>query len=112
MSESPWPTIHVERLALLDDLRPLRPEQWEARSLCTDWTVRQAFGHMIATGGLAGQRASSVTQPAMTVLFADCILAEPGQPYGWHGAKPAGSVAAMDGHVEARTAVTVTNMLW
>jgi prepilin-type N-terminal cleavage/methylation domain-containing protein len=64
------------------------------------------------TGGVAGQRASSVTQPALTVLFADCILTSPGEPYGWHGPKPAGSVAAMDGHVEARTAVTVTNMLW
>ena len=49
MSESPWPTIHAERLALLDDLRMLTPEQWGARSLCADWNVRQAFGHMIAT---------------------------------------------------------------
>lgn len=49
MSESPWPTIEIERLSLLDDLRPLRPEQWSARSLCADWSVRQAFGHMIAT---------------------------------------------------------------
>jgi uncharacterized protein (TIGR03083 family) len=49
MSESPWPTIHAERLALLDDLRDLSPEQWSARSLCADWDVRQAFGHMIAT---------------------------------------------------------------
>jgi uncharacterized protein (TIGR03083 family) len=49
MSESPWPTIEVERLALIDDLRPLRPEQWQVPSLCADWNLRQAFGHMIAT---------------------------------------------------------------
>ena len=49
MSESPWPTIEIERLALLDDLRSVRPEQWEMRSLCADWDLRQAFGHMIAT---------------------------------------------------------------
>jgi uncharacterized protein (TIGR03083 family) len=49
MSESPWPTIEIERLALLDDLRSVRPEQWETRSLCADWDLRQAFGHMIAT---------------------------------------------------------------
>ena len=49
MSESPWPTIEIERLALLDDLRSVRPKQWEMRSLCADWDLRQAFGHMIAT---------------------------------------------------------------
>ena len=64
------------------------------------------------TGGLDSQRAASVSQPALTVLFADCIVAEPAEPYGWHGLKPAGNVAAMDGHIEACTAVTVTNMLW
>jgi prepilin-type N-terminal cleavage/methylation domain-containing protein len=64
------------------------------------------------TGGLDGQRATGVTQPALTVLFADCILALPAEPYGWHGLKPAGNVAAMDGHAEARTALSVTNMIW
>jgi hypothetical protein len=64
------------------------------------------------TGGLAGQRATGVAQPTLTVLFADCILALPTEPYGWHRTKPAGNVAAMDGHTEARTAVTVTNMIW
>jgi uncharacterized protein (TIGR03083 family) len=49
MSESPWPTIHAERLALLDDLTRLTPEQWGTRSLCNDWDVRQAFGHIVAT---------------------------------------------------------------
>ena len=37
-----------------------------------------------ATGGLDGQRATAVTQPTRTVLFADCILALPTEPYGWH----------------------------
>jgi prepilin-type N-terminal cleavage/methylation domain-containing protein len=64
------------------------------------------------TGGLDSQRATSVTQPARTVLFADCIVAEPSEPHGWHAIKPAGNVAAMDGHVERQTAITVTNMIW
>jgi prepilin-type N-terminal cleavage/methylation domain-containing protein len=64
------------------------------------------------TGGLDSRRATSVTEPARTVLFADCILAEPSEPYGWHAIKPAGNVAAMDGHVEHQTAITVTNMFW
>jgi prepilin-type N-terminal cleavage/methylation domain-containing protein len=63
-------------------------------------------------GGLDSVRSASVSQPALTVLFADCIVAEPTEPYGWHGPKPAGNVAAVDGHIEARTAVTVTNMVW
>jgi prepilin-type N-terminal cleavage/methylation domain-containing protein/prepilin-type processing-associated H-X9-DG protein len=64
------------------------------------------------TGGLDSRRATSVTQPARTVLFADCILALASEPYGWHAIKPAGNVAALDGHVERQTAITVTNMLW
>jgi prepilin-type N-terminal cleavage/methylation domain-containing protein len=64
------------------------------------------------TGGLDGRRATGVTQPAQTVLFADCILAEASEPYGWHALKPAGSMAALDGHVERQTAITVTNMIW
>jgi prepilin-type N-terminal cleavage/methylation domain-containing protein/prepilin-type processing-associated H-X9-DG protein len=64
------------------------------------------------TGGLDSQRATSISQPTRTVLFADCIVAEPSEPYGWHANKPAGNVAALDGHVERQTAITVTNMLW
>ena len=63
-------------------------------------------------GGLDSVRAATVIQPAQTVLFADCILAEPSEPYGWHGPKPAGNVATVDGHVEPHTAINVTNLLW
>jgi uncharacterized protein (TIGR03083 family) len=44
-----WPAIHVERQALLADLENLSDEQWPTRSLCTQWTVKQVFGHLIAT---------------------------------------------------------------
>ncbi len=59
MADSPWPTIHAERTALLDDLRGLTPEQWSTPSLCRGWTVEDAFGHIIATarktpGGFVG----------------------------------------------------------
>jgi len=64
------------------------------------------------TGGLDGERATAMTQPARTVLFADCILALPTEPYGWHATKPAGNVAALDGHIEPHTAINVTNMFW
>jgi prepilin-type N-terminal cleavage/methylation domain-containing protein/prepilin-type processing-associated H-X9-DG protein len=64
------------------------------------------------TGGLDSVRASTVSQPVQTVLFADCILALPGDSRGWHAQKPTGNVAALDGHVERQTAVTVTNLNW
>jgi uncharacterized protein (TIGR03083 family) len=46
---SPWPLIHAERQALAGDLAALSAEQWAAPSLCSGWTVRDVFGHMIAT---------------------------------------------------------------
>src|ERR1035437_534510 len=64
------------------------------------------------TGGPDAQRATGVVQPPRTVLFADCILALPSEPFGWPRPKPAGNMAAMDGHVESQTALTVTNMIW
>ncbi len=65
------------------------------------------------TGGLDSQRAASVTQPARTALFADCILAAPGDTHGWHGTEPAGNVMVFDGHNEPHTLLNVTNnLIW
>lgn len=44
-----WPAIHVERQALLDDVAALSDEQWRTPSLCAGWTVKQVFGHVVAT---------------------------------------------------------------
>jgi uncharacterized protein (TIGR03083 family) len=46
---SPWPLIHAERAALISDLKQLTADQWNAPSLCADWTVWQMLGHMTAT---------------------------------------------------------------
>ncbi|GAA1232689.1 maleylpyruvate isomerase family mycothiol-dependent enzyme [Kitasatospora nipponensis] len=45
----PWPLIHAERRALLDDVRQLAPEQWTVFSLCAGRTVRDTLAHMTAT---------------------------------------------------------------
>ena len=67
----------------------------------------------MTSGGLDSQRATSISQPARTALFADCILAAPGDSHGWHGPKPAGNVMAMDGHNEPHTILNVTNnLIW
>ena len=46
---SPWPLIHAERDALIADLGTITDQQWATPSLCADWTVRDALGHMIST---------------------------------------------------------------
>jgi uncharacterized protein (TIGR03083 family) len=39
--------IAAERLALADTLSELSPAQWETRSLCGEWTVRDVAAHLI-----------------------------------------------------------------
>lgn len=90
------------------DSGSLRVSDWVGNSYLFNCAGLPPF----VTGGLAGIRATSVSQPSRTVLFADSILALPNEPAGWHRAKPAGNVAAVDGHVEFHTALTVTNLVW
>lgn len=47
-----WNVVATERGALAADLAGLDESQWEARSLCEDWTVRRVVGHMTATASL------------------------------------------------------------
>jgi uncharacterized protein (TIGR03083 family) len=49
VSDSPWPLIHAERRALLNDLRGLPASSWSTPSLCSEWTVLDALGHIVAT---------------------------------------------------------------
>ena len=49
MASSPWPVIHQERAALVDDLSGLSETQWRTPSLCAEWTVHELLGHMVAT---------------------------------------------------------------
>src|SRR4051812_19090521 len=46
---SPWPVIHAERAALAHDLSGLSEEQWRTPSLCAEWSVHEALGHLTAT---------------------------------------------------------------
>ncbi len=41
-----WTLIAAERRALADDLADLADADWEARSLCTDWTIRDVVAHL------------------------------------------------------------------
>ena len=64
-------------------------------------------------GGIVARRASTITRPAATVLFGDGVLPFPNNPTGWHRSRPpGGNVALVDGHVEAHTTTSVTNLIW
>jgi uncharacterized protein (TIGR03083 family) len=56
MASNTWPTIHAERIALVNDLRGLTAEQWATPSLCAGWTVRDALAHMTATAKMTPGR--------------------------------------------------------
>jgi uncharacterized protein (TIGR03083 family) len=57
-----WPVIHAERKALATDLQALDAEQWQAASLCGQWTVRDVTAHMTAT--------AKITPPAFFTKLA------------------------------------------
>ena len=54
MTEAPlatdelWAHTHAERAALAEDLAHLTPDQWDAASLCSRWTVREVVAHLTA----------------------------------------------------------------
>jgi uncharacterized protein (TIGR03083 family) len=48
-----WATIASERSALADDLGPLADAQWDTKSLCDEWTVRDVLAHMTATAKIS-----------------------------------------------------------
>ena len=71
-----------------------------------------AVGNPSGNGGLNGKKSTTVQSAARTVLFGDNVLVFPSNPKGWHKPKPAGYVMLVDGHTEAQSALTVTNLLW
>ena len=63
MASSPHPMIHAERQALIDDLNGVEPARWNTPSLCPDWTVHQALGHLVSAAKMTTSRSSSRTSP-------------------------------------------------
>jgi uncharacterized protein (TIGR03083 family) len=47
--EDMWAVVATERGALADDLARLDDASWDAPSLCTGWSVRDAVAHVVAT---------------------------------------------------------------
>src|SRR5260370_2995565 len=97
---SPWPLIHAEREALIADLGTLADEQWATRSLCSNWTVRDVLGHMIATAKMTPPR-FFVKMAAAGFRFnnmsAKAVAAEP-------TANPADGLANFRSHLKDTTA--------
>lgn len=42
-----WQLVHQERSALVEDLRGLGSEQWNAPSLCPGWSVHDVLAHLV-----------------------------------------------------------------
>lgn len=42
-----WDLVHAERLALIDDLSPLAPGDWEQPSTAAGWSVHDVAAHLI-----------------------------------------------------------------
>ena len=51
-----WELVHAERAALAQDLTGLTQAQWDDRSLCTEFTVRQVLAHLTAAANLGPAR--------------------------------------------------------
>jgi uncharacterized protein (TIGR03083 family) len=97
---SPWPLIHAEREALIDDLGPLNDEQWATQSLCANWTVRDVLGHMIATAKMTPPKFFVKLAAAgfrFNNMNANEVAAEA-------TANPADGLASLRGHVKDTTA--------
>jgi uncharacterized protein (TIGR03083 family) len=47
-SSEVWAYIHGERVALVQTLDTLTPDQWATPSLCGAWSVQEATGHVVA----------------------------------------------------------------
>jgi len=82
-------------------------EEWVGNSY-----MFNAVGNPSGSGGLNGKKSTTVPSTARTVLFGDNVLVFPSNPKGWHKTKPAGYVMLVDGHTEAQSALTVTNLVW
>lgn len=49
MDDTTWALVETERRTLTDLLDGLNPGQWEARSLCEEWRVRDVAAHLAMT---------------------------------------------------------------
>ncbi|MEI7731700.1 MAG: prepilin-type N-terminal cleavage/methylation domain-containing protein [Verrucomicrobiota bacterium] len=90
-----------------EDTLPNRLYDWVGNSY-----MFNATGYL-DDGGLAGKKVNVVTNPSMTVMFADNVVVFPDNPGGWH--KPgisSGCVNFVDGHVEYHNAGTVRMLVW
>lgn len=56
VTDSIWPTIHAERRALAEDLAGLTSEQWQMRSLCSEWDVHQVLAHQVSLAKMTPAR--------------------------------------------------------
>ncbi len=50
----PWPLVHAERAALIDDLTGLDDHHWQQQSLCEKWTIHDVLAHLVDNARTTG----------------------------------------------------------
>ena len=60
--------IVAERTDLAAMLAALRPEQWDAPTLCAGWRVREVVAHMTMAYRMSVPGGASVRSPSRTLL--------------------------------------------
>src|SRR6478752_3300887 len=99
MAADAWELIHAERAALAHDLTRSGEEQWARASLCSDGSVHQTLGHIVATTTMTPARfVSRFTRAGFnfTRFNADNVARNT-------GATPAATLSDFRAHLGERT---------
>ncbi|HYH35414.1 MAG TPA: maleylpyruvate isomerase family mycothiol-dependent enzyme [Nocardioides sp.] len=77
--------IRAERLAFVDLLRTLAPEEWAVRSLCGEWTVQEVAAHLaVAPIAPPGRVLASFVRSGFRINRANAALAKSWAGRGRH----------------------------
>jgi uncharacterized protein (TIGR03083 family) len=101
----PWVEVAAEREDLVGLLETLTPEQWDAPTLCDEWTVRDVVGHLVLGTSKLGVR-KSMTDLLKAGFRLNKMLAATGKEMGRH--EPEELLARMREPVNAKNAPPMT----
>ena len=88
-----WAHVAAERRELADFLETLAPSDWDVRSLCTEWTVRDVVAHVIwGTSQPARERIGALVKGGFRVNRVVADMAK-----RWGRREPAEMITALRG---------------
>jgi hypothetical protein len=66
----PWNLVAEDRRALADYLGTLSPDEWNARSWCADWTVKDVAAHLLVSPTMSNGQIVAATRDTADVQSA------------------------------------------